>query len=426
MLMLGNKQLTEEQRLTKAFADIIGETEYAPVVGVLMLGEHKIVEDGFKGCRTAMTNGLDSWYSRTFVGTLNDAELRFLILHEAYHVIYKHLTTYLWMYEESARVANMACDYSINLKLVDYDATTQRVGFIKMPKVGLLDTAYRGMDCVEIYKLLREQGQGQGQGQGKGQGQGQGQGNGEGEGEDGDGGGNGETMDQHDWEGAQEMTEEERKEVERAVDEAVRQGNVLAGKLGSGGNRMLDEVLQAKVNWREVLREFANATCQGNDYSTWRRPNRRFIGMNIYLPSGISETVGELVIAIDASGSIGGRELGQFLGEISAIAKAVRPSGVRLLYWDTEVCRDEYYTQDQLDSIATSTKPAGGGGTMVECVTTYLREKQIKPQAAIILTDGYLGGSWGTWHVPTLWCILDNKSATSDVGKTVHIESTSM
>ena len=122
----------------------------------------------------------------------------------------------------------------------------------------------------------------------------------------------------------------------------------------------------------------------------------------------------------------GGRELGQFLGEISAIAKAVRPQAVRLLYWDTEVCRDEYYTQDQLDSITTSTKPAGGGGTMVECVTEYMREKQIKPQAAIILTDGYLGGSWGTWHVPVLWCVLDNASATPNVGKTVHIESSTM
>ena len=414
MLMLG-KQLTEEQRLTKAFADIIGEVDYAPVVGVLMVGKHMVVEHGTKGCYSAMTNGLDSWYSREFVSGLNDAELRFLILHEAYHVIYKHLTTYLWMYEENARVANMACDYSINLKLVDYDASTQRKGFIKMPKVGLLDVAYRDMDCVQIYKLLRDEANNGGGGSGQGQGQGQGQGD-----------DNGETMDHHDWEGAQEMTQEERKEVERAVDEAIRQGNVLAGKLGSGGNRMLDDVLQAKVNWREVLREFATATCQGNDYSTWRRPNRRYIGMNVYLPSGISETVGELVVAIDTSGSIGGRELGQFLGEISAIAKAVRPQAVRLLYWDTEVCRDEYYTQDQLDSITTSTKPAGGGGTMVECVTEYMREKQIKPQAAIILTDGYLGGSWGTWHVPVLWCVLDNASATPNVGKTVHIESSTM
>jgi len=38
------------------------------------------------------------------------------------------------------------------------------------------------------------------------------------------------------------------------------------------------------------------------------------------------------------------------------------------------------------------------------------------------LTDGYLGGSWGEWAVPVLWCILDNKNARPTVGKYVHIK----
>ena len=178
------------------------------------------------------------------------------------------------------------------------------------------------------------------------------------------------------------MSPDEKKEIERAIDEAIRQGALIAGKMGSGGARLLDDVLESKIDWREVLREFVSTTCSGNDYSTWRRPNRRYVSAGIYLPSGISETVGELVIAIDTSGSIGGRELSQFLGEVAAIAKAVKPQAVRLLYWDTAVCRDEYYLQDQLDDIVKSTKPAGGGGTMVECVPEYLREKQIKQQVS--------------------------------------------
>jgi predicted metal-dependent peptidase len=411
MLMIG-KALTEEQRLTKAMADIIGNVNYIALAGILMMGEHVIVPTGEKGCHTAMTNGVNAWYARDFVAGLSDAELRFLILHESYHVLYKHLTTYLHLYDQDRRKANLACDYVINLKLVDFDRETER-GFISMPKVGVIDEQYRGMDSAQVYALLPDN---NGQGKGKGQGQG----------EAGSGSGEGETMDHHDWEGASELSPDEKKEIERAVDEAVRQGALIAGKMGSGGARLLDDVMQSKVDWREVLREFVSTTCVGNDYSTWRRPNRRYISAGIYLPSGISETVGELVIGIDASGSIGGRELSHFLGEVVAIAKAVRPSGVRLLYWDTEVCRAEYYSQDQLDDIVKSTKPAGGGGTMVECVTEYLREKQIKPQAAIILTDGYLGGSWGTWDVPVLWCVLDNKSAKPNNGKAVHIESSSM
>lgn len=415
MLMIG-KTLSEEQRLTKAIADIIGNQNYIALAGILMMGDHKIVPAGTGGCRTAMTNGVNAWYAREFVAKLTDAEFRFLILHETYHVLYKHLTTYRHLYEENRMKANLACDYVINLKLVDFDKETDR-GFITMPKVGVLDEQYRGLDSAQVYKLLPDDG-GQGGGKGKGQGSGQ-AGSGESDAD-------GETMDQHDWEGADELTPDEKKEIERAIDEAVRQGALIAGKMGSGGARLLDDVLESKIDWREVLREFVSTTCAGNDYSTWRRPNRRYISAGIYLPSGISETVGELVIAIDTSGSIGGRELSQFLGEVAAIAKAVKPQAVRLLYWDTEVCRDEYYLQDQLDDIVKSTKPAGGGGTMVECVPEYLREKQIRPQAAIILTDGYLGGSWGVWHVPVLWCVLDNKHAKPDNGKAVHIESSSM
>jgi predicted metal-dependent peptidase len=396
MLMIG-KTLTEEQRLTKALADIIGNQNYIALAGILMLGDHSVVEDGYKGCHTAMTNGKDALYSRVFVAKLSDAEFRFLILHEAYHMLYRHLTTYRHLYDENPQLANMACDYVINLKLVDFDKTFNR-GFISMPKVGLLDEKYRGMDSAEVYNMLKKDGQGQGQGQGS-------------------------ALDQHDWDGAEDMTPQEKQELERAIDEAVRQGALIAGKMGSGGARMLDDVLQSRVDWREALREFVSTTCSGNDYSTWRRPNRRFISSNIYLPSGISETVGELVIAIDTSGSIGGRQLSQFLGEVCAIAKAVRPQAVRLLYWDTRVCRDEYYMQDQLDDIVKSTKPAGGGGTSVNCVPKYLHEKQIKPQAVIVLTDGYLGGSWGTWHAPVLWCVLNNKSACPDTGKVVHIDS---
>ena len=70
---------------------------------------------------------------------------------------------------------------------------------------------------------------------------------------------------------------------------------------------------------------------------------------------------------------------------------------MRVLYWDTQVCRDEVYEIDKLDDIPQSTKPSGGGGTEVECVPKYMAEHGIKPQHIIILTDGYLGGSWGQW-----------------------------
>ena len=209
----------------------------------------------------------------------------------------------------------------------------------------------------------------------------------------------------------------------REIDEAIRQGAMLAGKVGSGGDRDFEALLTPQVDWREVLRDFITSTCAGTDYSTWRKPNRRYIGAGMYMPSGISEQIGELVVAIDTSGSIGGPQLATFLTEIKAVADTVHPEAIRVLYWDTAVCGDERYVGEETATLVQSTKPKGGGGTMVECVPQYIQDEQIKAQAVIVLTDGYLGGSWGNWHHPVLWAILDNKSAQPDNGKTVHLNS---
>jgi predicted metal-dependent peptidase len=148
--------------------------------------------------------------------------------------------------------------------------------------------------------------------------------------------------------------------------------------------------------------------------------------MGILRPSGITERVGELVIAIDTSGSIGQQELTKCLSEIKGVCDMVKPESVRILYWDTKVCSDELYGDvpnacASLEQLTQTTKPAGGGGTMVQCVPDYIRDNNINAQAVIVLTDGYLGGDWGAWTMPLLWGILDNKSARPTIGKTLHI-----
>ena len=402
MLMLG-KSLTAEQRLQKAVIDIMANGKYVALAGILMIGDRRI-EDDERKCPTAYTNGKDEVYGRAFVDKLNDAELRFLVLHECYHKLYRHLTTWRWMYDENAQAANQACDFVINVKLVDDNAD----GFTAMTgelKKGCFDAKYRGWDSAQVYADLKKNGTGKGGGSGSGSGTG---------------------FDEHGWDDAQEMTAEEKQELAREIDEAIRQGALMAGKMGSGGDRDLGELLQPQVDWREVLRDFVTTTCAGSDYSTWRKPNRRYLGAGLYMPSGISERIGEIVVAIDTSGSIGGPQLSAFLSEVASIAETVSPEAVRLLYWDTRVCGDETYEGEEVQNIVKSTKPKGGGGTTVECVPQYLQDKQIKAQCVIVLTDGYLGGSWGEWHHPLLWVILDNKNAVPSVGQAVHIKGHQM
>ena len=408
MLMV-NKPLTTAQRLSKNVVTIM--TKYNALAGTLMIGSREICGK----TKTAKTNGRDEWYGDKFVEELSDPELRFVILHECYHKLYRHLKTWKHLHDIDPDLANQACDYVINLKITDENLD----GFAVMPSgknKGLLDERFRNMHAGEVFKILqKEQERDGGGGNGKGE---EGESGQAGNGGDGASGG----MDEHDWDGAQALSDEEQKKLDREIDEAIRQGALVAGKTGSGGLRDLQELLKAKVDWREELREFVSEACSGKDFSTWRRPNRRFIAEDIYIPSTISEAMDELVIAVDTSGSIGQRELNQFMGECKVIFDSVRPAKVRILYWDTQVCGDEEYEQDELENILTTTKPKGGGGTDVNCVSQYMQSKNIRPEAVIVFTDGCLGGSWGKWSVPLLWCLLGNSSATAPCGKTLHVE----
>jgi predicted metal-dependent peptidase len=244
--------------------------------------------------------------------------------------------------------------------------------------------------------------------------------------DDGSGGGSG-GFDEHDWEEATKgMSEQEKKDLARDIDQAIRQGlmaqHKIAGKGKGGGDRELEELLAPKINWREVLREFVKATCNAKDTSSWRKVNRRYLSTGMYMPSMIGEKVGHLVIAIDTSGSVGGKELAEFLSEVKGVCEEVNPEKVDIIYWGSEVVGHEEYEGTAVGELVNSTKPIGGGGTSPSCASEYLKEKNIKPDCIIVLTDGYVGSDWGSdWTAPILWTICGGNDVVSPNGKTIHI-----
>lgn len=397
--------ITAERRLKKVVIDLLRDPTFADMAGIFMLGKKSVMD----GLPTAATDGRDEWYGREFVDALQDKELAFVVVHESYHKMLRHLTTWEKLHKENAQLANMACDYVINLAITERDPTGIMV---TMPKkdgkvIGLLDRRFANMNAKQVFDILKQD-----QKDGKSLGGGAGE-------------GNGETLDHHDWAGAKQLTKEEQDELAKEVDQAIRQGQIAATKMhgSNAGNmaRELAELLEAKVDWRELLREFVSAICAGRDQSSWRRPNRRFLSTDTYMPSMVSERVGHLVIGIDTSGSIGGPELSRFLTEVKEIAERVNPDKVDLLYWDAAVAGHEEYDSFTLPTLIDSTKPKGGGGTDPTCVERYLAEKKITPECIIMLTDGYIG-SWGNWDVPIMWCICGGNTITAPVGKTIHIK----
>ena len=413
--------MNEERKLQKAKISLMRNPKFALLSGILMVGKTS-VDDRIP---TAATNGRDDKFGRAFVKQLKESELNFVVAHEAGHKMFRHLTTWNKLHDENHRLANAACDYVINLMLRDLDPGEQVIsmpryadGPMKGKPMGLIDERFRGMNAKQVFDILKQEQEDDGGG-GKGS-------NGEeGDDESGSGGGG---LDDHDWGDAKGMSEDEKKQLARDIDQAIRQGQIahqkVAGSGAGGMDRLLQDLLEPKVNWREVLREFVKTICRAKDSSSWRRVNRRFLSSGVYMPSLIGEKVGHLVVAIDTSGSIGDRELSEFLAEVKGIAEEVNPQQVDLIYWDSAVAAHEEYGEGDVHNIVSSTKPKGGGGTSPSCVSTYLKEKKIEPECIIILTDGYVGSDWGSeWTAPTMWCIVNGPDGiTANNGKTIHIK----
>ena len=383
--------LTSEQRVTKSHIAIMRSKQFCMFAGVLSVGKVNFTED----LPTAATNGRDVMYNPKFIETLNDKELNFVVLHEALHKAFQHMHLWKKLWKESPMLANMAADYVVNYSIYEAD---DRNEITMMPSSALFDKKYAGMTTKQVFDLLKKDAESNGGGGGK------------------DG------HDTHDWEGSESMSDEEVRETTKQIDQALRQGEIIRGKMQGNKNRSVNELLEPKVNWREQLREFVNATCKNKDRTSWKRPHKRFIGHDIYMPSMIGEAIGQVVIGVDTSGSIGDKELNEFLTEVVAICDDVSPSSIELLYWDTVVAGHETYHQGDYKSLVQSTKPAGGGGTTVGSVNQYIKDKRIQPEAIIILTDGYVEDDFGgNWDYPTLWAIT-SKHITSPHGKTIHIE----
>ena len=145
------------------------------------------------------------------------------------------------------------------------------------------------------------------------------------------------------------------------------------GPLPAGLGRAVERVLHPPADWRAVLREFVVGHAR-NDYS-WARPNRRFIAQGLYLPGLHSEELGDVVLAVDTSGSVGEQTLGVFAAEANAVLAAYDCT-VTVLYHDTEVQKVQTWQSADGPLVL---DPVGGGGTSHACVFDWLDRVRAGP-----------------------------------------------
>ena len=400
-ILASGATLTPAQRVSRA-VNLINRDPELRAFGSLVMFTNIQIDSSLP---TAATDGRKTYISPEFAKDLTDPELVFVVMHEALHVGFNHLVAWQHLAKQDPRLTNMACDYVINLMLHDLSKKTKvltmpvvKDGADKGKIIGLLDEKFRGMDTKQVFDLLKQEQQNQSNG-------------GEGKGSAGAGaGGPDDSFDDHMWDAADSMSDVEKEELTREVDRIIQQGLQVAGMTGASQPRGLLDLVETHVDWRDVLRDFVkSAVTKGHDNITWRRYNRRLIGSKIFMPSTYSEAIGEILVAIDTSGSIDADTLNAFASNVVSICEDVNPSLLRVVYWDHTIEAEEEYQAGEYDAFLASTRPAGGGGTCPDCIGNYIRENELTPEAVLVFTDGcFYPGDVDFDGVPTLWCITDD------------------
>ena len=370
-------KLSPEDRIKKAHIALMKHPETALYSGVMMLGKSEVVDD----CPTAKTDGFNKYYGRKFIEGLTDLNLRALILHENLHVALNHVGRFKKDYHKNPHNMNVCADYVVN----DVINHLEDKALCELPEGCLFEPKYHNWSVNEILRDMEKQSSSSDDG----------------------GQSNLQPLDEHDFEGGgQEMTPQEQKEMTQKIENALKEGSILAGKVGGKIPRAIDELFEPKIKWQDVMRDFISSTCNGNDEYTWRKFNKRMMANDLYLPSMENESVGELVIACDTSGSIGQKELTIFATELQSICNTITPDLIRLLWWDYEVCSEQIFRPDQYEDISKILKVEGGGGTRLSCVSEYIIKEQIKTDAIIVFTDGWVEQDI-QWNMstPTLYIV---------------------
>jgi len=170
----------------------------------------------------------------------------------------------------------------------------------------------------------------------------------------------------------------ERQKIKQKISQAATNAR-MAGSMSAGIERIVEEILDPKVPWEDLLRDYM--TRLAYDDEDWTVRDRRFT--DVILPAMQSEThMGRVGFIVDTSGSVTDKELAQVSAELTSISEDLRPEGILVVWADTEVAGEqEYEVGDEL-------KPMGGGGTDMRVPLAHM-EQYDDLDVVVMVTDGY-------------------------------------
>jgi predicted metal-dependent peptidase len=390
----------------KKFANLIGDTDpkldrvvreklISARVGLLLkasffgnLATRLKLINADEWCATAATDGRNFYYNTRFIEMLRPKEIEFLFGHEVLHCVYDHFGR---RGDRDPQLWNIANDYCVNGDLVKHN-----VGEKITSVPCLYDRKYDGMSSEEVYDQLYEKATKIDIGSLLDQmidehldGEGDGDGDQDGEGK-----------------GRPKLTAEEKQAIKDEIKEAMLAAAATvdgAGNLPAGVKRLIQQLTEPQMNWRELLRMNLESTIKA-DY-TWMRASRKGWHMDAVMPGQKPDEMIDVAVMLDASGSISQDMLRDFLSEIQGIMDSFPAYKIHVVTFDTDCYNPAQYDSDNLDSMI-DYEVSGGGGTDFDCIFTYLKNEEITPRRLIVFTDGYPFGSWGdAEYCDTTWIL---------------------
>ena len=399
-----------EEKLTTARVGLLLKT---PFFGNMATRMKIINADDW--CQTAATDGRNFYYNTEFVKKLSTKKLEFLFAHEIGHCVFDHFGR---AGSRNRQLCNISQDCAINQILAD-----EKIGDVIDEVPICLDSQYRGLAWEEIYDKLYEKADIQEitldqlmEGLG-------------------------ETLDEHiNGDGAQGqkgedkeqdkdtrgkapvLTKEEKQKIKDEIKEAMIQSAAAAGAGKTPGaiQRLIKDLTEAKMNWREILRMNIQSIIK-NDYS-FTIPSRKGWHTGAILPGVKNDETIDIAISVDMSGSIGMDDAKVFFSEIKGIMDQYEDFNIKVWCFDTEVYNYAEFSQDNVEELL-DYEPKGGGGTEFTVNWDFMKENAIEPKKFVMFTDGYPWGSWGDEnYCDTLFIVKGNERAEAPFGQTVIYE----
>lgn len=355
------------------------------------------------------TDGETIWYNPAQLDQLKwtYGEMVAVLCHEVLHCVFahqlrrKHRDPMLW---------NLAADAVINPIINDMAHILQHKGkqeAIKLPKDTVNIPKYKGWSTERVYEDMQQNTQSNSNSKGNG------------EGKDGKG-------QPQPWNcgGVQDAKAGTATEQAQDWTHAVRQAAQHAksrGSLPSGLESLIEELLEPKLDWRSLLREFIETHVDRTDYH-WTRPNPRYVGYGYYLPSLYGKATPALAVYVDTSGSTNTKEQRTaFASEMQAIAQETRPQRLYVVHNDAAVHKVQ--TFEQGDDVVINAF-YGNGGTDFRPPFKWADDEGVAKEiaCAVFFTDMEGPFPQDPPDYPVLW-ISTSKQLKAPWGQTVYLEA---